>query len=269
KGGGSQDRGFVSIPELALRQQRNRLLVDGAYASPTGTADLDALAAITSFFTVPSMGVHPDDARSHLNEAEAIFAWLADYRPQEFPGKIDREAASRGLAIYAKRCAVCHGTLEWNDGRPRLMDFPDWVGDVGTDTLRSEAFSPALADAVRKSSYARLISVRIGEGYAAPPLAGLWASAPYLHNGSVQSLAALINPRERMSRFMVGGHALDWNKMGLRVNADGSYPVGYKQFSTPQWVDTRQPGLGNRGHEFGSDLSSADRRALLEFLKLL
>lgn len=269
KGGGAEDRGFVSIPDLALRHRRSRLLADGAYATPSGTAKAKQLAAITSFFTVPSMGVKPEEAQRHIPAAEAIFAWLADYRPQTFPGPVDRTAAQRGAALYAQGCASCHGAFDWNGGAPRLADYPDWIGDVGTDGLRSAVLTPALAEAIRASSYGEAIMVKVGDGYAAPPLAGVWASAPYLHNGSVPSLAALLDPRLRPARFMVGGHALDWGSMGLRLTGEGRYPADYRPFAVPQWVDTSQPGLGNRGHDYGSELSAAERRALIEFLKLL
>jgi mono/diheme cytochrome c family protein len=268
-GNGAQDRGFVSIPDLALRHRRSRLLADGAYAAPSGKADPRELAVITSFFTVPSMGVKPEQAQHHIPEAEAIFAWLADYRPQAFPGAVDKAAAQRGAALYAQRCAACHGQFDWNEGTPQLGSFPDWIGDVGTDPLRARAIDAALAAAIRRSVYGSLITVRHGDGYAAPPLAGVWASAPYLHNGAVPSLAALFDPRLRPSRFMVGGHALDWKSMGLRLTADGRFPAGYAPFATPQWVDTSQPGLGNKGHTYGSDLTLQERRALIEFMKLL
>ncbi|WP_128891840.1 hypothetical protein [Erythrobacter sp. HKB08] len=267
--GGPGEAGFVSIPELALRDRRSRLLSDGAYAAPGGKPDASELAAITSFFTVPSMGIHPDVARSHEGDAMAVFAWLAEYRPLRFPGPFDEARARRGMAVFEAQCASCHGSYEWSAATPQLKDFPDWVGDVGTDPLRADAFDAALARKVAGTSYAQTIEVRNGEGYAAPPLAGLWASAPYLHNGSVQSLEALLDPSKRLPRFMVGGHALDWETVGLRVDTSGRYPAGYRPFSRPQWVDTRQPGLGNTGHEYGKELSEEERRALLEFLKAL
>ncbi len=269
-GAGGQDRGFVSIPELALRDRRNRLLTDGAYAVPSGTPDAAALATITSFFTVPSMGIHPEEARSHQGEAEAIFAWLAQYKPLPFPGPVDEGEAREGYALYEAGCASCHGSFVWEQGGiPSLATYPNWIGDVGTDPLRSDAFDKSLADAVGQTKYADLIDVRIGDGYAAPPLAGLWASPPFLHNGSVQSLAALLDPTKRLPRFQIGGHALDWRTIGVRLSEDGSYPSDYEPFSTPQWVETTQPGLGNGGHEYGSELSTGEHAALIEFLKLL
>lgn len=268
-GGGADEGGFVSIPDLALRHLRNRLLADGVYATPSGTASRAELAAIASFFTVPSMGVRPEQARRQIPEAEAIFAWLAGYRPQPFPGPVDLDLARSGAATYDRSCASCHGRMSWEGERPTLASYPNWIGHVGTDRMRLTVFDSALAAALRSSAYADVIRPRPGEGYAAPPLAGVWATAPYLHNGSVPSLAALLDPGLRPARFQVGGHALDWETLGIRLTQEGRYPAGYRPFSTPQWVDTSQPGLTNGGHGFGSEMTPPERRALLEFLKLL
>jgi mono/diheme cytochrome c family protein len=280
-GGGPGDDGVVSVPELGRREWRSALLTDGAYAVPgtkpgaTVEAELTperlrALAAITSFFTVPSMGVHPDKARHRLGDTEAIFAWLRGYEPQPFPGSVDAAASRRGEAVYAARCASCHGDYRWREGeKPQLAAFPNWVGDVGTDPLRARLFDAGLVKAVDATGYRALIDVRAGRGYAAPPLAGLWSSAPYLHNGSVPSLAALLDPAQRPPRFLAGGHALDFGVMGLRLAPGGGYPEGYRPYSVPRWTDTTKAGRGNGGHPFGAELSPAERAALIEYLKLL
>ncbi|MGR4893274.1 hypothetical protein ACIPPQ_19780 [Sphingopyxis sp. LARHCG72] len=280
-GGGPGDDGVVSVPELGRREWRSALLTDGAYAVPgtkpgaTVEADLTperlrALAAITSFFTVPSMGVHPDKAQHRLGDTEAIFAWLRGYEPQPFPGSVDAAASRRGEAVYAARCASCHGDYRWREGeKPRPAAFPNWIGDVGTDPLRARLFDAGLVKAVDATAYRALIDVRAGRGYAAPPLAGLWSSAPYLHNGSVPSLAALLDPAQRPPRFLVGGHALDFGAMGLRLAPGGGYPEGYRPYSVPRWTDTAKPGRGNGGHLFGAELLPAERAALIEYLKLL
>ena len=143
------------------------------------------------------------------------------------------------------------------------------MGDVGTDRLRAATFGAPLAAAVGRTAYRDRIAVAAGQGYAAPPLTGLWASAPYLHNGSVATLDALLTPARRITRFQVGGHALDFARIGLKLAADGSYPTGYRPFATPVWIDTRSTGRGKDGHDFGADLSPRDKAALLAFLKLL
>ncbi|WP_294324925.1 hypothetical protein [uncultured Sphingomonas sp.] len=279
-GGGRGDVGTVSIPDLGDRLWRTRLLADGAYGIPgeatraTTRDDLTpahraALARITTFFTVPSMGVHPDAAIDALADADAVLAFLAAYRPAPFPGAVDLPRARTGAVLYARHCAACHGDYRLEGRRARLVRFPNWIGDVGTDPLRATAFDTALAMAVGSSAYAGRIDVTTGSGYAAPPLAGLWASAPYLHNGSVPTLDALLTPARRPIRFQVGGHALDIERVGLRLTPDGTYPPGYRPFARPAWLDARQPGRGNGGHSFGTDLPDTDKQALIAFLKLL
>ena len=146
------------------------------------------------------------------------------------------------------------------------MEFPNWAGDVGTDPLRAEAFTPALAEAVNSGIYGDRISAKATGIYAAPPLTGLWSSAPYLHNGSVPSVWALLNPDERPARFAVGGHALDLTLLGI---ARDGISVDHLPFSEPFLIDTREPGMGNGGHVFGATLNQSDKSALLEFLKQL
>ncbi|WP_324806990.1 c-type cytochrome [Sphingomonas sp. LY29] len=279
-GGGPQDDGAVSIPGLADRVWRTSFLADGAYAPPDARsgptvapqidpAHLRELAAITTFFTVPSMGVRPEKAIGALDESEAIFTWLKDLRLQPFPGTSDRPAAERGSGLYERQCASCHGSYRERGGRPVLAAFPNWIGDVGTDPLRARLFDEPLAKAVRASSYRDLISVRTGRGYAAPPLAGVWSTAPYLHNGSVPTLAALLDPERRPQRFMVGGHSLDFESGGIRLAADGRYPAASRPTSAPVWYDTRKAGRANSGHRYGENLTPDQRRALIEFLKRL
>lgn len=279
--GGAGDAGVVSIPDLGDRVWRTSLLADGAYAVPgaprqkaTTQASLDehhlrALAAIVTFFTVPSMGVHPDAALGNVGDMADVLSFLKQYRPQAFPGAVDKIAAEKGRLLYARDCAACHGSYDASLSPPRLMQYPNWLGDVGTDRLRATAFDADLAEAVSKSAYRDRIAAGHGTGYAAPPLTGLWASAPYLHNGSVPNLEALLSPDRRPVRFMVGGHALDFARVGLKLDASGAYPDGYHPFSQPAWIDTRSPGRGNGGHRYGENLSPEEKRALIEYLKLL
>jgi mono/diheme cytochrome c family protein len=95
--------------------------------------------------------------------------------------------------------------------------------------------------------------------YKARPLNGVWASAPYLHNGSVPSLYdLLLPPASRPARFAVGRWEYDPKKVGYV--SDGNIPFV---------LDTTLPGNRNQGHEYGTKLSEADRWALVEYLKTL
>lgn len=272
-----RERGFTSIPHLSDRTFRSMLLWDGAYA-PAGAAnrervvnaaDIDdrhisELAGITAYFTVPTMGMSDAAAVRAVPTVREAFAFVGTVRPQAFPGVIDTQRASRGAQLYARSCASCHGTYQEMADGPRLVSFPNVLKSVGTDPVRAEAIDQTLADSVNKSPIRRHICAESTGRYAAPPLTGIWQSAPYLHNGSVPSLAALIGLEERPTVFRTGGHAMDLNKVGV------AYPAGYVPYSRPSQVDTRQRGMGNGGHtRMFDDLSDEDKRDLLEYLKRL
>ncbi|MEM9341606.1 MAG: hypothetical protein AAGA87_01030 [Pseudomonadota bacterium] len=277
---------FNSVPDLGGRLWRRSLLNTGTYTVPgidhraeTVASDIDAehrreLASIVAYFTVPSMGVTNEVAEAHIGEAEAIAAWMMDYAPQPFPGQIDGGLLERGREVYVEGCASCHGTYDASVEAPALVSFPNWEGDVGTDRRRIELTGEELASAVNASSYGGYIDARAAEAYTAPPLTGIWASAPYLHNGSVPTLWHLMRPEARPERFWVGGHALDLERVGLAGVDDGAGgwgPLpGYEPWAISEEINTSAFGLGAGGHAVGFEgLSEADKAALLEYLKLL
>jgi RoxA-like, cytochrome c-like len=114
--------------------------------------------------------------------------------------------------------------------------------------------------------------------YKSRPLAGVWATGPFLHNGSVPTLYQLLSPHdERDQRFFVSPGSFDPVNVGLDLKARGG---GF-------WFDTRSPGNANVGHEFragyvpgkteaddpqygviGPALSPDERRAIVEYLKI-
>ena len=96
-----------------------------------------------------------------------------------------------------------------------------------------------------------------GDAYKARPLDGIWATAPYLHNGSVQNLADLLKPEsERAATFRVGSRVFDPVNVGFV--GDGSFEL-----------DTSLEGNRNTDHLWGTDLGDAEKIALLEYLKSL
>jgi cytochrome c peroxidase len=96
--------------------------------------------------------------------------------------------------------------------------------------------------------------------YRARPLNGVWATGPFLHNGSVPTLMDLLRPTaERPTAFAVGNSDFDPVNIGFLEPADGT---GFK-------IDTKTPGNANTGHEYGVTLTEADKLALLEYLKSL
>jgi hypothetical protein len=121
--------------------------------------------------------------------------------------------------------------------------------------------------------------VVIAPHYRARPLDGVWATAPYLHNGSVPTLNDMLLPQDkRPAAFCVGNREFDPADVGLKVAAGAACEPGL--FS----LDTSRLGNSNRGHSFqgsetdpkklppgviGPELSAPDRKALIEYLKTL
>ncbi|MBV9653451.1 MAG: hypothetical protein JOZ42_02680 [Acetobacteraceae bacterium] len=100
--------------------------------------------------------------------------------------------------------------------------------------------------------------------YESRVLQGIWATAPYLHNGSVPTLADLLKPAaERPASFPIGP-AYDTSKVGL---AASQTVFGYTLQTTD--CSDRNSGASRCGHEYGTTLPDADKRALLEYLKSL
>jgi hypothetical protein len=96
--------------------------------------------------------------------------------------------------------------------------------------------------------------------YAARPLYGIWAAAPFLHNGSVPTLYDLLQPpAKRPKTFALGAREYDPVKVGFAIQTSCS--------QQDCLVDTTRSGDGNGGHLWGTALSEPDRMALLEYLK--
>jgi hypothetical protein len=100
-------------------------------------------------------------------------------------------------------------------------------------------------------------------GYVAPPLDGIWASAPYFHNGSVPTVYQVLNSKTRPNRWTRTGESTDYDWKRLGWNYDPA-PKNKK------WTfDTSVPAYGNDGHYFGDNLSEEARWAVVEYLKTL
>jgi mono/diheme cytochrome c family protein len=103
-----------------------------------------------------------------------------------------------------------------------------------------------------------------GAAYEARVLQGIWATAPYLHNGSVPSLWELLKPaKERTPTFMVGSRLFDPKNVGYATDHS---PFKNGTFTTDPG---NANGNGNQGHEYGTTLNEEQRWAIVEYLKTL
>ncbi|WP_200859997.1 di-heme-cytochrome C peroxidase [Methyloferula stellata] len=99
--------------------------------------------------------------------------------------------------------------------------------------------------------------------YEARVLQGIWAAAPYLHNGSVPSLTELLKPAgQRVKSFKIGP-AYDTQAVGLAPDQAGNFTL------VTTGCEDRMSGNSNCGHEYGTQLPEDEKKALLEYLKVL
>jgi hypothetical protein len=185
------------------------------------------------------------------------------------PVLIDQRAPVAALLTKATLSVVATPSPNKNFIRRGL----DWADDLLTSFLSND-IKPSIKRGnydpdTTADPYASLLS------YKARSLNGIWATAPYLHNGSVPTLYDLLLPKKnpkgpkdppdppdaefRPDKFMVGSREFDPEKVGLKSS-------GYNGFV----FNTALPGNSNAGHEYGTKvLNKEDRLNLLEYLKTL
>jgi len=130
---------------------------------------------------------------------------------------------------------------------------------------------------------------QVGKGYKARPLNGVWATAPFLHNGSIATLYHLLSPLEERPTFVeLGNPEFDVKHVGIvqgkviqafNKKQEHKQPDITADYSDGRFVlDTRELGNHNTGHIFsdanvsgkiGRALSDGERMALIEYLKTL
>jgi mono/diheme cytochrome c family protein len=178
----------------------------------------------------------------------------------KYPFPVDQALAAEGSQIYADHCASCHAP-----GGARTGTVVP-ATEVDTDRHRLEMWTPASATAYNAYGEGhdwKFSHFRTTNGYVSVPLDGVWLRAPFLHNGSVPNLAALLEPVDRRpSRFWRGYNVYDPAQIGFVTDGPAAQAAGTS-------YDTAQPGNSNAGHTYGTDLAPESKRALLEFLKTL
>ena len=182
-------------------------------------------------------------------------------RPADDPFHVDAAAVAAGHAIYVRDCAGCHDA----GGARNRMPIP--ITELGTDRHRLDMWTEAAKErylAYEPGHDWGFRHFEKADGYVAVPLTGLWLKGPYLHNGSVPNLAALLTPPAGRPKFFWRGSDLVDPENGGFVSAEGIDP------QRRLWrYDTTLPGNSNGGHLWGTDLDPASKAALLAYLKTL
>jgi hypothetical protein len=179
---------------------------------------------------------------------------------------------AQGKRVFEGTCAKCHGTYGDDGVYPNQL-VP--LADVGTDATLVQGdhqFQSRYVDWFAQSFWGQTSRMEPQLGYVAPPLDGIWATAPYLHNGSVPTLEALLDSSKRPQYWTRSFSSTDYDQsaVGWKFTALAHGQAGESSPSARVRIyDTTLLGYGNGGHRFGDDLDAGERRALLEYLKTL
>lgn len=195
-----------------------------------------------------------------VENIDRLGAWFDDLPPPAFPLPIDASLAEQGRPLFTTTCAQCHAAGGARTGQVIPID------EVGTDRHRLDTWTAASAAAFNdftKGQPWAFTHFRKTNGMAASLLDGIWLRGAYLHNGSVPSLADLLEPAAGRPRtFYRGYDVIDPERVGFISTGPEAEAVG-------SLYDVSQPGNGNQGHEYGTALTADEKRALVEFLKTL
>lgn len=207
--------------------------------------------------------------------------------PPRWPLQVDAILAAQGKAIFETECASCHGPKPGEARPPSTAET--WATpsiNVGTDatyykTLARMAPTGPLSGILGPVAFignitgymAQQMNKQYDQTFVSIPgrtppagsfearvLEGIWAAAPYLHNGSVPTLDDLLKPAAQRPSVFYMGTNYDVNKVGLSSSQEPSAGYEYR---------TSVKGNSNEGHEYGTQLSAQQKVALIEYLKSL
>jgi mono/diheme cytochrome c family protein len=201
-----------------------------------------------------------------------IEAYIESITPPKYPFPIDAPLAAQGEQVFASTCAPCHGTYGATGAYPNLLIAATDVGTDPTLAVGVSQFAGRFVNWFNSSYYGKIASLEPQPGYIAPPLDGIWATAPYLHNGSVPTIHALLDSASRPRYWTRTFSSTDYDQtnVGWNFTAVATGQAGETDASVKKTIyDTTQPGASNAGHTFGDVLSSSDRAAVIEYLKTL
>jgi len=199
-----------------------------------------------------------------------VLAYIQTLEAPEYPFPIDSDLAQQGKQLFENTCATCHGTYGDNPTYPNLLVTLKSVGtdpELSNHYTQSSPMNDYFMDWFNTGWFGtndNSLEIKAEGGYIAPPLDGIWATAPYFHNGSVPTLEDVLNSKNRPTR---------WSRSFDNTDYDQS-KVGWIYSSEQTKVDentydTTLKGYGNSGHIFGDQLTNLERSALIEYLKTL
>jgi mono/diheme cytochrome c family protein len=231
----------------------------GMFYNGFGRGDFGRFLMASNLLTVNDTA-ESAEVDKHFND---VLAYLNSILPPKYPYPVKKQLAKEGAVLYIKNCAKCHGN---GDDYPNLL-IPEERIKTDSFLFKSNYQNPQFVQWFNNSWFSQgphPARLEPFNGYIAPPLDGIWITAPYFHNGSVPSIEAVLNSKLRPKYWSRNYDSLqyDYDKLGWKYTAHQN-PGGKTVYNT----DLR--GYGNYGHYFGDNLTNKERKAIIEYLKTL
>lgn len=247
----------TDVPAWWLLKKKNAMFYNGF-----GRGDFPRFLMAANLLTVTDTS----EAAEVLPHFYDVLAYIYSIQPPIYPKPIQQDLANQGQVLFEKHCSKCHGTYGDTGKYPNLL-IPTHIVKTDSALVQSNFSSPQFLDWFKKSWFRtgnRQADLVPFNGYIAPPLDGVWITAPYLHNGSVPNLATLLNSKARPTYW-----ARDFDQPQYDyVNVGWKYTSSDKQY-TRSTYNTTLKGYSNSGHTFGDKLTTMEREAVIEYLKTL
>jgi mono/diheme cytochrome c family protein len=247
----------TDTPPWWLLKKKNAMFYNGF-----GRGDFGRFLMASNLLTVNDTS----ESRTVDEHMPDVLAYIYSLQAPKYPKAIDQSLATKGRQLFEQNCSDCHGTYGSNNSYPNLL-IPESI--VQTDSLlfNSNYSNPQFVNWFNKSWFtngdhpAQLLPFN---GYIAPPLDGIWITAPYFHNGSVPTLEAVLNSKLRPKFWSrnFDNPQYDYNNPGWKFKVE-------EKASNSSVYNTTLPGYGNYGHYFGDKLTNEERKAVIEYLKTL
>jgi len=150
--------------------------------------------------------------------------------------------------VSRRSAALIRGKWNLSDGRHRCHRLDSFTAEL-VEKFHSIDNPPFVFDAYRKTN-----------GYANVPIDGIWARAPYLHNGAIPNLWALLQTEAARPQSFYRGYDVTIRRMS------DSFPTERKR-SAPDSSGHQRSRQCNQGHLYGTSLKDAEKWDLIEYLK--
>ncbi|MFT3824850.1 MAG: c-type cytochrome [Chitinophagaceae bacterium] len=246
----------TDVPAWWLLRKKNAMFYNGF-----GRGDFGRFLMASNLLTVNDTS-ESREVDSHMPD---VLAYIYSLKPPAYPSSIDIQLAKEGEKVFLDNCSRCHGTYGENESYPNLL-IPEAIIQTDSMLYKSNYSNPQFVNWFNNSWFTQgdhPAKLEPFAGYIAPPLDGIWCTAPYLHNGSVPTLEALLNSDLRPRYW-----SRDFDKPQYDYRS-----IGWQYTTVDQpkkkIYNTDLPGYSNRGHYFGDKLTDEERKAVIEYLKTL